>query len=485
MICAIFLAADVAAATSTCALFPVVSGRRSDGKEVGNFLRDEAFSGIREWTPGRGDPPVSSSRAAELGVQWAKDTFGQYTSIEANSITLRPAECLQRPGHWYYRVTLKALENGRPVYPIESVIVLMDETIIGPSELERNGPNVVAKGTIAKTPKPDAATLLLSLASPRQLSDPNGRAMFDGPPAKWNLGAEVNKLLLAGQFDELDSRFAQMATQQERLPDGRWTLFVTLAGPTQYWASGADWDQVRQAIDRWRKQSPNSANAALIDAVCWYAYAWEARGTGYAGSVSDKGRELFQLRLSRARRVLEESRSYSGSNPGWHTVMLWIATGQNWPLNEQMQLFRDGAAQAPLFDGLYEAMLIRLSPQWGGSEAAVREFIAAAVKNTETREGQSMHAELYREYARRQHNRHPFKDLEIPWPQMKAGFQDLVRRYPSAWNVNTFASYACQAGDGPTFLALLPEIKKIGGMDQAWMGSYSFRACVETFTTKT
>jgi hypothetical protein len=165
--------------------------------------------------------------------------------------------------------------------------------------------------------------------------------------------------------------------------------------------------------------------------------------------------------------------------------MLWVATGQNWPLNEQMQLFRDGAAQAPLFDGLYEAMLIRLSPQWGGSEAAVREFIAAAVKNTNAREGQSMYAELYREYARRQYNRHPFKDLGIPWPLMKAGFQDLVRRYPSAWNVNTFASYACQAGDGPTFLALLPEINKIGGMDQAWMGSYSFRACVETFTTKT
>ena len=100
-------------------------------------------------------------------------------------------------------------------------------------------------------------------------------------------------------------------------------------------------------------------------------------------------------------------------------------------------------------------------------------------------EGKILYARLYWTYASIESNRHPFDDLGIPWRLMKAGFEDLLKRYPSNWNINGYARFACQAGDKATFLKLLPRLEQGALRGYAWPGGYSFDACKTTFTEKT
>jgi hypothetical protein len=275
-----------------------------------------------------------------------------------------------------------------------------------------------------------------------------------------------------------------MLERQERLPDGSWKLAATLDGLGELFQLQLNWELHAFLIDRWRKESPSSSNAAIIDALYWYKYAWEARGGGYASAISAKALEVFRLRLANARRVLEQTKAFAGNNPYWYTLMLGIATGEGWSLDQQIAIFKEATARQPLFDPSYARMMQRLTPRWGGSIEQAQSFVATAVKLTEALEGKTLNARLYSVYAATESNRQPFSDLEIPWPLMKAGFDDLIQSYPSPWNINAYARFACQAGDKTTFLGLLPRLENVYRV-YAWPGGYSFEICKATFTQQT
>ena len=52
-----------------------------------------------------------------------------------------------------------------------------------------------------------------------------------------------------------------------------------------------------------------------------------------------------------------------------------------------------------------------------------------------------------------------FRDVGASWPRMRAGFDSLNESYPgSLWNVSNYASFACRAGDVPTYRRLRAEL---------------------------
>jgi len=74
-----------------------------------------------------------------------------------------------------------------------------------------------------------------------------------------------------------------------------------------------------------------------------------------------------------------------------------------------------------------------------------------------------------------------FKDTYASWPRMKKGFEDLMHLYPhSKWNLNMFASFACQAGDKKTFQEVRFRIGK-SVVPEAWRSNYSLDLCEHQF----
>ena len=82
-------------------------------------------------------------------------------------------------------------------------------------------------------------------------------------------------------------------------------------------------------------------------------------------------------------------------------------------------------------------------------------------------EGVGMYARIYWYASQAQFDDDLFGKSMVDWPKMKAGFEDVISRYPDSWNINNYAKFACLAKDKNKTSELF---KRIGDtvVIQAW-----------------
>jgi hypothetical protein len=264
--------------------------------------------------------------------------------------------------------------------------------------------------------------------------------------------------------------------RRARMADGTWELAGMYDGFEIVLRHQGNWDQALVRLQEWRTAFPASRTAAVAEATYWIAYADLARGDGYASEVPPMAWELYNVRMARARKVLEEANDTE--NPHWYSQMLTIAYAQRWPSKNTMELFEEAVRKEPYYYTHYFRVANRLAPRWGGTLKEFHTFVEKSVTRTRGRDGSTMYARLYWILAAIEWNQDPFSVLGIPWVKMRQGFDDLMKRYPdSQWNLNHYAYFACRANDVKTFGRLVIGIRK--PIDQAWSGSYSLDYCKE------
>jgi hypothetical protein len=306
----------------------------------------------------------------------------------------------------------------------------------------------------------------------------------DGPYANIVLGLKLIYFLKREEPFNAQALIDSTARSKERLTDGTWVGWKLFAGYEQALQQERPWDEQLARLRQWRTEEPQSAPAALMEASYWSAYAWFARGTQFSANVPDQAFKIAHERMAKARAVLEESKTYAASNPAWYAQMLGVALFQGWPSAERVALFNEAVNAEPLYDGTYIRMANGLTPRWGGSLDDYDRFVRASVAKTKAAYGNVMYARLYWFLSDTEWDKEPFTALRIPWQRMKSGFDDLMKRYPdSQWNLQHYASFACRAGDGKTFMALLPRlaVRVSNTMPSAWREPYTRDYCVTRF----
>lgn len=263
--------------------------------------------------------------------------------------------------------------------------------------------------------------------------------------------------------------------------DGRPIMMALGSGYSEAFRHERDWSKAYARIDVLKKQFPSKAFVALAEANYWITYAWDARGSGYASSVSDDGWKLFRERLEKAEKILVDTKSYSATLPLWYSAMIEVQSALGRPEDERDKIFLEGAKRYPGHHPIYFTMLNYLSPKWGGTWRTVDNLVKWSVEHTKAVEGNSMYARLYWVASGGSPDINLFKDTFASWPKMKQGFEDLMVRHPkSEWNLNNFAKFSCMAGDKQTFLALRAQIGK-DVMDDAWPENTSLDLCETKF----
>lgn len=326
-------------------------------------------------------------------------------------------------------------------------------------------------GTFNQVNEPELATL-------PSATDQQGRPLwFDGENGEDSLRQLVSGLFDWGKLDDLNKLFEDWNNPAERMADGRWKLMAFYKALGETFSNSPHWDRLQTYIQDWRRKAPKSRAAALAEVIYWNAYAWNARGSGYASSVTQEGWDLFRERLKKAEATLRESKSYASSSPLWGRLYIDVATGLQWPAPKLLQIFNEATATRKYFYPVYSSMVASLSPRWGGNWQLVDSFVKQAVRDTPD-EGASMYARLYWGISQ---NEVPsfslFRDSLATWPEMKRGFEDLVRLYPhSAYNLNNFAAAACMADDKTTFQSLRFRIGK-NVTPESWPSNYSLDLC--------
>lgn len=281
----------------------------------------------------------------------------------------------------------------------------------------------------------------------------------DGPYGVGRVGSNALLLYYAKRYHDLDNLIARYVTLQDRIDDGRFKL----SGIAEFLKDAIEQRPPGVALPEvqgWRSADPNSPGAALLEVSYWRHAAWQARGSGFANTVSPEGWRLFHERLERASKILTDSQSYAATNPLWYKesldVNLWLGV----PLQRQFTLYERGIEAFPDYYPLHCHMVNALLPQWGGSSGAVARFIESVVK----RSPRAIKAQMYTRVwwcvdASTSVDVNVFRNMGASWARMKEGFESLNESYPgSLWNQSNYASFACRAGDVVTYRRLRSEL---------------------------
>jgi hypothetical protein len=272
------------------------------------------------------------------------------------------------------------------------------------------------------------------------------------------------RLLKEEKFEELDCLADHARSGKERLPGGLWKvhlLYLGLRQPVPYpvHATQEDWTDLLQRLQRWATARPESITARVALALAHLEYASDARGSGYASTVSQSGWKLFEERTAEAKRILTEASKLATKCPEWYVAMQMVSQNQSWPVTEARALFEEANKFEPEYYTYARDLASYLLPKWSGEPGDTEKF----VQEIADRIGGDKGDILYFQVAAADYVICGCKDNpQLSWDRIKRGFEASEKHYGvSMVNLNRIAYLASYFGERDPVYAV-KVFKRIG-----------------------
>lgn len=279
---------------------------------------------------------------------------------------------------------------------------------------------------------------------------------------------------MSANFAALEQAAGAYRKEKSRTVSGNWKLTLFYNGIDEAidaYELQSERDVAYDALDKladdWVAKFPDSPTGHIVRSRVLTRRAWAHRGSGYASTVSDEAWPRFHKYIAAARANLEANKAVASVDPKWYEEMLIVARAQGWEQDQVEKLLDEALDREPVYYQTYFMALEGLLPKWGGGLDEIEEFAQDAARRTSQLEGQGMYARVYWFASQTQFKNDIFKNSFVDWPQMKAGFEDIIRRYPDAWNLNNYAYFSCMARDKAKTAELLERIGT-SVVRQAW-----------------
>lgn len=286
----------------------------------------------------------------------------------------------------------------------------------------------------------------------------------------------------SGQFEKIEILALNYREKDILMPSGRAKLLRVYMGLHQAIAPAINqerddlyWKIISDKIFLWQKEFPKSPTAIIFQSEMLVARALYFRGNKTYDKVAPANKVKFSEYTQQAHDVLVNNKATASVDPQWYVGMLAIAQAQGWDGVEFSVLAQEAIKKFPGYLQIYRAAIGSLLPKWGGSYQSIEDFARYSVSQTQAKEGQSLYARVYMFLQNEFCDCGDFVDnifskSIVSWPHMKKGFEDILVRYPDAYNLNFFAQFACRAGDKPTTTGLITKIMQENAL-QNWDAS--------------
>ncbi len=267
----------------------------------------------------------------------------------------------------------------------------------------------------------------------------------------------IARMLKEEKFEELDCLADRARSTKERFPGGTWKLhelYQGLSSPIQYpvtHATQEDWDILLQRLRRWVAARPKSVTARVALGRVYWGYAGDARGNGYANSVSESGWELYGERTAEAKRILDEASALSTKCPEWYLVMQLVGQNQNWDVAQQRALYAEATKFEPGYYYYARVLANILLPKWSGEPGDTENFVQAAADRIGGDQGDILYFQVaISDAVLCGCNDNP----HLSWERIERGFEATEKRYGvSMWNLNRIAYLAAYFGERDPIVA--------------------------------
>jgi hypothetical protein len=171
-----------------------------------------------------------------------------------------------------------------------------------------------------------------------------------------------------GAYDRLDAIAEYLQKEARPSPwNGRWSRYETLIENL----ADAPWDPRDSAghderIKKWMEARPDSATAKLVAARRDIALAWEARGSGFADTVTEEGWEGFRKNIEEARTIVVPIADSEKPPPEVYPLLFLVAKAQSWDRERIDEYVEKMMKSAPRQYSAHSRVGELLMPRWGG-----------------------------------------------------------------------------------------------------------------------
>jgi hypothetical protein len=281
----------------------------------------------------------------------------------------------------------------------------------------------------------------------------NARAHEDNY-AQRKIRAEVKAAWKRGDFDALDRIAQKLRDSQAAYPDGRWQL------DTFYDVLSLDagqpekvWQKHLAAMREWTKHSPDSPTPLVAWGDNLVDYAWRARGSGYADTVSKDGWDKMGKRLGLAGGVAKAAEALSTKCPHTASVKQSIALGASMPRETYDALVGSMLNLFPTYSPIYLSQAWYLQPRWNGEEGEWNKVAEAQCDKVGGTAGDALYAQIAWSLVTYYDN--VIDDAGVNYERAKRGFAALRKQYPKSKMVPLMqARFATLANDKATVAML-------------------------------
>jgi len=132
---------------------------------------------------------------------------------------------------------------------------------------------------------------------------------------------EAVYLLWRNKLSELDSIASRLRSGKRRYKNGQWQLNYFYEALGGGWIGRRDFSKVKEQLQEWIAQQPNSITPRIVLAQAYKAFAWQKRGGGYGNEVSEKGWEGFKENLRKAQKILVEAENLNTPDPSLYCLL--------------------------------------------------------------------------------------------------------------------------------------------------------------------
>ena len=301
-----------------------------------------------------------------------------------------------------------------------------------------------------------------------------------------DIRSQVSAFIKAKDYNKLDELAAKLRSSKEHYADGFWKLsevYYTLNVSNNIYGIAMSYtipdtlfENRLSELQDWINAKPDSITARLAFASVQIDYAWNARGGGWANTVTDKGWQLLSERLNEAAKTLREAGNMKEKCPVYWTLMTSLMVGMQLPKEQLNDIFNQAITYEPDFAGFYVSRANYLLPRWYGDQGEWENDLAKSADKRGGDDGDALYAQVIWRLNRSTAFDNIFQDNNLSWPRVKKGLEVLERRYPNSLAVKNEGAYlAIVARDAQAAREFFDDTK--GQMDNTiWKSQYEFRS---------
>lgn len=258
-------------------------------------------------------------------------------------------------------------------------------------------------------------------------------------------------------FEDLEKLAAELRTSKATFGNGSWKIFQFYTSFDCRAEEPEDMWQLHEQIHKdWIAAKPESVTARIAYADFLASYAWKARGSGYAGTVTQAQWKLFAERLTAANQVLKEAAQLPDKDPMLGRVFLTVALGEGWSKAAYDTLIEKVRSEEPTFWSYDSARAYSLLPRWYGEPGDWEAFAEDAASRPNGL-GIEVYARIVMD--QRPFYENIFRETKASWPKTKEGLEALRKKHPDSLEfVNATAMLATMAQDRELAKAMFDQL---------------------------